>query len=87
VSSQQDLRLGWRAARTAAACGTVDMLANALYLIATRYGPLSLVATLASLYPASTVLLARVTPGERLTRSQALGVVCALAAVMLIVGP
>ena len=51
------------------------MLANALYLIATRYGPLSLVATLASLYPASTVLLARVTLGERLSGSQALGVV------------
>jgi drug/metabolite transporter (DMT)-like permease len=61
------------------------MLANALYLVATREGPLSLVATLASLYPASTVLLARVTLGERLSRSQALGVVCALAAVVLIV--
>jgi drug/metabolite transporter (DMT)-like permease len=62
------------------------MLANALYLIATRYGPLALVATLASLYPASTVLLARLTLGERLTRAQALGVLCALVAVVLIVG-
>jgi uncharacterized membrane protein len=79
------LRLKPAVVRTAAGCGIVDMLANALYLIATRYGPLSLVATLASLYPASTVLLARVTLGERLTRSQALGVVCALAAVVLIV--
>ena len=61
------------------------MLANALYLIATRSGPLSLVATLASLYPASTVLLARVTFGERLSGSQALGVGCALLAVVLIV--
>jgi uncharacterized membrane protein len=72
-------------AGTAIGCGTLDMLANALYLVATREGPLSLVATLASLYPASTVLLARVTLGERLSRSQALGVVCALAAVVLIV--
>lgn len=80
------LRLGLRVARTAAGCGVVDMLANALYLIATRYGPLALVATLASLYPASTVLLARLTLGERLTRAQALGVMCALVAVVLIVG-
>ena len=61
------------------------MTANALYLIATRYGPLSLVATLASLYPASTVLLARFTLGERLSSSQVLGVACALVAVVLIV--
>lgn len=78
-------RLDRVAARTAAGCGSVDMLANALYLIATRYGPLSLVATLASLYPASTVLLARFALGERLSRSQALGVAGALVAVVLIV--
>ena len=81
----QRVRLELRVATTAAGCGMVDMLANALYLIATRHGPLSLVATLASLYPASTVLLARLTLGERLSGSQALGVVCALVAVVLIV--
>ena len=81
----QSVRLELRVAMTAVGCGTVDMLANALYLIATRYGPLSLVATLASLYPASTVLLARLTLGERLSGSQALGVACALVAVALIV--
>jgi len=80
-------RLERSAVRTAFGCGIVDMLANALYLIATRSGPLSLVATLASLYPASTVLLARVTLGERLSGSQALGVGCALLAVVLIVSP
>jgi len=78
-------RMELRIAGTAIGCGTVDMLANALYLIATRYGPLSLVATLASLYPASTVVLARLTLSERLTRSQALGVACAIIAVVLIV--
>ena len=48
-------------------CGVLDMLANVLYLIASRYGPLSVVVTLSSLYPASTVLLARCVLGERLS--------------------
>jgi uncharacterized membrane protein len=87
VRTGRSFRLRSSVLRTAVGCGTADMLANALYLIATRHGPLSLVATLASLYPASTVLLARFTLGERLTRPQALGVACALVAVMLIVSP
>ncbi len=67
-------------------CGFIDMLANALYLVAARVGPLSIVVTLSSLYPASTVLLARVVLGERLNLWQVSGVGCALAAVVLIVG-
>jgi drug/metabolite transporter (DMT)-like permease len=66
-------------------CGFIDMLANALYLLAARVGPLSIVVTLSSLYPASTVLLARVVLGERLNLWQVSGVGCALAAVLLIV--
>src|SRR5687768_12697732 len=46
--------------------GILDMLANALYVVATRQGPLSVVVTLSSLYPASTVILARIVLGERL---------------------
>jgi len=65
--------------------GAMDMLANALYLLATRHGPLSIVVTLSSLYPASTVLLARLVLGERLHPWQVTGVGCALAAVVLIV--
>jgi drug/metabolite transporter (DMT)-like permease len=66
-------------------CGVLDMTANALYLIASREGPLSVVVTLSSLYPASTVLLARVVLGERLNPRQVAGVGCALAAIVLIV--
>ncbi|HKU62176.1 MAG TPA: DMT family transporter [Gemmatimonadales bacterium] len=65
--------------------GMVDMLANAAYLLAAREGQLSLVVTLSSLYPASTVLLARVLLGERLNARQLGGVGCALAAIVLIV--
>ena len=70
----------------AVAGGLLDMLANVLYLLASRYGPLSIVVTLSSLYPASTVLLARTVLGERLSAIQIAGIVCALAAVVLIVG-
>ena len=66
--------------------GALDMAANALYLIAARQGPLSVVVTLASLYPASTVVLASACLGERLSRVQRAGILCALAAVIMIVG-
>lgn len=69
-----------------AGCGAIDMLANALYLFAVREGPLGLVATLASLYPASTVLLARAVLGERLRPVQSVGLGCAAAAIVLITG-
>lgn len=81
----RSIRMPARVAALTIACGFVDMLANALYLIAAREGPLSVVVTLSSLYPASTVLLARVVLGERLNVLQISGVACALAAVVLIV--
>jgi drug/metabolite transporter (DMT)-like permease len=65
--------------------GSVDMLANAFYLAAAWQGPLSVVVTLSSLYPASTVLLARIALGERLNTWQITGVGCALTAILLIV--
>lgn len=86
LAAQGTLRMPARVAATVIVGGVLDVLANVLYLVASRYGPLSIVVTLASLYPASTVLLARFVLGERLSSSQAFGVACALGAVMLIVG-
>lgn len=65
--------------------GVADMLANVLYLVAVRQGQLSVIATLTSLYPASTVLLARLALGERLARHQKVGVAGAVAAAAMIV--
>ena len=79
-------RLPLRLAALAIGGGALDMTANALYLVAVRIGPLSPVVTLSSLYPASTVLLARAVLGERLSAWQTAGVVSALLAVVLIVG-
>jgi drug/metabolite transporter (DMT)-like permease len=81
----QSLRIPARIMALAVVCGVIDMLANALYLLAAQQGPLSLVVTLSSLYPASTVLLARIVLNERLNPWQLTGVGCALAAVVLIV--
>ena len=79
------MRMPARVAKTAIVGGVLDMLANLFYLLATRYGPLSIAVTLSSLYPASTVLLARTVLGERLSARQVLGIVCALVAVIVIV--
>jgi drug/metabolite transporter (DMT)-like permease len=65
--------------------GALDMVANVLYLLAVRRGPLSIVATLTSLYPAGTILLARIVLRERLRLVQQAGVACAVLAIVLIV--
>jgi drug/metabolite transporter (DMT)-like permease len=75
------LRIGWRAAAPVAAVGLVDVGANALFALASRHGLLSLVSVLGSLYPVTTVLLAHLVLGERLTRVQVGGVGIALAGV------
>lgn len=64
--------------------GVFDVTANVLYLIASRRGLLSLVAVLTSMYPASTVVLARLALGERLVRLQLAGLAVATAGVTLI---
>ena len=84
-STRQTWKIPAVALPAAIGCGGLDMIANGLSLAAVRQGQLSLVATLASLYPASTVLLARYVLGERLGRWQQVGVVAAVAAIVLIV--
>jgi drug/metabolite transporter (DMT)-like permease len=64
--------------------GLLDIIANALFLYATRGGLLTIVAVLSSLYPAATVLLARVVLHERLSRSQAGGVALAIVGIALV---
>jgi drug/metabolite transporter (DMT)-like permease len=61
-----------------------DIAANVLFLLATRRGLLTIVAVCVALYPAATVLLARVGLGERLTPAQVGGLVVAAGAVVLV---
>ncbi len=66
------------------AAGCLDVTANILFLLATRTGLLSLAAVLTSMYPASTVVLARVVLHERMTTLQTTGLGLALAGIALI---
>ena len=80
-------REGWprtTALRWTLLAGPFDMTANALYLVASRYGDLSLVAPLAALYPVTTVLLALAVDRERLRAVQLVGLALALAALLLV---
>ena len=64
--------------------GLLDVGANACFTLGTDTGLLSVVAVLASLYPVTTVVLARGVLGERLAAIQGAGVCLALAGVALI---
>lgn len=77
------IRLPRPVLRWAALAGTLDILANALYLAAVVRGHLSIVAAVAALYPASTVLLALAVDRERLRPLQIAGLGLAATALVL----
>jgi drug/metabolite transporter (DMT)-like permease len=70
--------------RFVAAAGLFDMAGNVLFLLAVRRELLSLVAVIMSLYPVSTIALARLVFGERVARRQIAGLGVAALAVALI---
>jgi drug/metabolite transporter (DMT)-like permease len=73
-----------QALRWTVVAGPFDMTANAIYLLATRQGELSLVAPLAALYPVTTVILALLIDHERVRGRQIAGLVLALVALLLV---
>jgi len=67
------------------AIGVLDTGGNTLFAAASSsHGLLSVVSVLASLYPVVTVLLARIALGERVERSQDVGVLMTLVGVVLV---
>jgi drug/metabolite transporter (DMT)-like permease len=78
------LPTGLRDAAPLLLIGSLDMLANVMFALATTHGLLSVVSVVGSLYPAVTVVLARLVLSERVSRSQELGVLATLAGVVAI---
>ena len=76
--------VGGRLLGVVAASGVLDMAANVMFLYAVREGLLALGAVISSMYPASTLLLARTVLDERLQRVQVAGLVLAAVAVALV---
>jgi drug/metabolite transporter (DMT)-like permease len=70
--------------RTLAIVGVLDIAANGFFAVASTKGLVSVVAVVSSLYPVTTVVLARVVLGERLRAVQRLGALAALVGVVLV---
>jgi drug/metabolite transporter (DMT)-like permease len=83
AATRTRVRLG-RDARAVAAVGLMDVVANALFAIASREGLLAIVSVLGSLYPVPTVVLAHVVLRERISGVQRAGVIVALLGVAMV---
>lgn len=84
LATGQTLRLPRSELKPVVAAGILDVAANSLQLLALRRGLVTLVAPVAGLYPAVTVLLARTVLKERMGRTQIVGLVVALTGLVLI---
>jgi drug/metabolite transporter (DMT)-like permease len=84
VLGRQAWRMPLASARWLIVIGLLDMAGNAAFILAAQAGDLAIAATLSSLYPVGTVVLAIAILHERLTRSHAAGIVLTAAAILLI---
>jgi uncharacterized membrane protein len=81
-------RGSWRVPRrimpAAVGVALFDIIGNGLFLLAAQAGSLAIAAILSSLYPVTTVILAATLLHERITRVHLVGIVAAIAAIVLI---
>jgi len=62
----------------------LDTAGNLFYMLAARFGRMDMAAVISSLYPGSTVALARIILKEKITTTQMIGVLLALVALIFI---
>jgi drug/metabolite transporter (DMT)-like permease len=83
-------RRAWRLPRgVAPAAGLVallDLAGNGFYILATQAGRVDIAATLSSLYPVTTVILAVIVLREHVSRTHLVGIIVAAIAIALIAG-
>ena len=85
AAATRDLRLPPAGARRLSVLtGTISATGTAAFFLATHHGLLAVTAVITSLYPAVTILLARVLSGERLTALRIMGLSLAAVSVALI---
>jgi drug/metabolite transporter (DMT)-like permease len=75
---------GGRRAGMALAAGAGDVAASLLYVLAVRSGPFALAVVTTALYPAVTVLLARLVPGEQMRAVQRAGLALGALGIILV---
>jgi len=75
---------GSMAGVAAAGAGLLDMTGSVLYILAAHVSDLTVIGALATLYPVGTILLARMALKERISVMQKVGVICAVAAILLV---
>jgi len=86
LATRAPLELDRTSAAIAAVAGSLDVTGSALFVFASEHGRLDEAVVITSLYPAVTVLLARIVLKEHFSRWKFVGLLAALAAVPLIAG-
>ncbi len=84
VASGALVRPGGAVTRLILGAAALDVIATAAFLLATREGLLAVVAVITALYPAGTLLMARVVLGERMQLIQKVGLGLAGGSVVLL---
>ena len=87
AAATRDLRLPPPGARRLSVMtGAIGATGTTMFFLSTHHGLLAVTAVITSLYPAVTIVLARVASGERLTGLRIIGLTLAAASVALIAG-